>query len=374
MEDQNYTLGRGKLYIGTRDRATGKPTGQEFYFGNVPEISVTTDTEKLEHFKSTGGLKIKDRSVLLTVARTLSFTTDNISPESMAIVFLGESKKFTQTQTSDAVDVFKNVTRGRYYQLGISDSDPMGVTDVTNVRLVYADASVAISNGEGDITTIDGVKTLPKANYELDLAAGRVYIEVDAPDLLGEVQIAVQYDVKSGNREYVISGDKAVDCTLRFISDNPEGDNWTHFWPCVQVTPNGDMALISDDWMTHGFSADLMQLNETTPVCISQRRPKKAVAVDVLYNLSVNATPGSVSADGNATSTISVEVTDADSQPVSSAIVLFDASAGTLSAPTGTTDADGKASVTIKSDTVGKATISVTVGSQTKQVQVDFTA
>lgn len=375
LPNDNYTLGRGKMYLGTRDRCTGMPTGQEWFFGNVPEVSLTTDSEKLEHFKSTGGLKVKDRSVMLSISRAMSFTTDNISPEAVAMAFLGKYRKFTQSQRTDAKEVFKKVTLGRFYQLGMTADDAAGVTDVKNVKLYYADASVAISLGDGDISLIPGIKPLPNANFEMNAGAGRFYIEGDAPDLLGEVQIVVQYDINAGNRETVVSGNKAIDATLRFVTDNPEGDNWVHFWPSVQLTPNGDIALISDDWMSIGFSAELLERDENTPVVISQRIPKAndCGQASVLRNIDVKATPNSIAADGAAESTITVTVTDADSAAVSGLTVLMSTNRGELSLPTGVTDSSGKVTVTLTGSEAGAATIVATVGGQTASTEVTFT-
>ena len=88
MTADNLVLGRGKLYFAPY--ATGTTTGgTRGYFGNTPTLTMAQTNTKLDHYSSEGGLKIKDRSVLLQTDITLTFDTDNISPANLQLWFGG---------------------------------------------------------------------------------------------------------------------------------------------------------------------------------------------------------------------------------------------------------------------------------------------
>ena len=51
MADNNYVLGRGKLYFDRFPDGTKTPTGER-YFGNTPSFSMSLDSETLDHYNS----------------------------------------------------------------------------------------------------------------------------------------------------------------------------------------------------------------------------------------------------------------------------------------------------------------------------------
>lgn len=88
--DDNLVLGRGKLYF------TPYPAGQTSggvrgYLGNVPAVSIAQTTTQLDHFGSTGGLKIKDKSVVLQSDQVITFDSDNINVGNMTLWFGGNN-------------------------------------------------------------------------------------------------------------------------------------------------------------------------------------------------------------------------------------------------------------------------------------------
>ena len=60
-KNQNYTLGRGKVYFSRFIAAIQTPEGFE-YIGNTPELSFTIESENLDHFSSDAGVREKDAS------------------------------------------------------------------------------------------------------------------------------------------------------------------------------------------------------------------------------------------------------------------------------------------------------------------------
>src|SRR5688572_23401320 len=116
-KNQNYTLGRGKLYFSRFVTGTQSPEGFE-YIGNTPELSFTIESENLDHFSSDAGIREKDASVPLEVSRSGSFTTDAVNPENIAYFFFGSRSVVTIVGGAVTDEAHSNVTLGRYYQLG----------------------------------------------------------------------------------------------------------------------------------------------------------------------------------------------------------------------------------------------------------------
>lgn len=85
---ENLVLGRGKLFF--TPYAPGATTGGvKGYFGNTPTLTMTQAITKLDHYSSEGGLKVKDRSIILQTDITLAFDTDEISLGNLLLWFGG---------------------------------------------------------------------------------------------------------------------------------------------------------------------------------------------------------------------------------------------------------------------------------------------
>src|SRR5688572_8082154 len=95
MANKKYTLGRGRLYFDAFLPNTKTKTGER-YIGNTPSLSLTIESESLDHFDSDGGVRTKDDSVLLQLNRTGAFVTDNIDPENVALFLLGSATALVQ--------------------------------------------------------------------------------------------------------------------------------------------------------------------------------------------------------------------------------------------------------------------------------------
>lgn len=294
--NDNLVVGRGRVYF---DQLIKGVYQGERYLGNTPDFSMSTSVDKLDHFSSDRGLRQKDKSINLETTRSLSLTTDNISVENVALFFAGtvlSSLQSAQTGVQEKVNGGSKVMRGRQYQLGVSADYPMGQGGIKaeTFNIVYADASASISTGSGDISTLPGVTVLPPENYELDANSGSLWIETDAPDIVGDVQLVVSYDRAASSRDVVISTDNVVEGALRFVSDNPEGENMSYFFPKVSISPDGDYALKGDDWQQIGFTAEVLVRDCNTQAVYAYRDTKVAatplaIATDLPATKSVTA-------------------------------------------------------------------------------------
>lgn len=251
MADPNYVVGRGKLYF--RKFLTGTRTlepGGARYLGNSPELTLSQDEEKLDHYNSDRGIRVKDASVSLQNDSSGSFSLDDIQPENLALWFRGDVETNVIAGGGVVNEAHGDVVLGTYLQLGLTAGNPIGARNVSAVvinNVTQANALVAAAN-----------------NYEVDAVTGRVYILETAPDIDAGDDLVIDYTAAAGNEELVVAAGTTIEGRLEFFSDNAAGANRDYIWPCVQISPDGDFSLKGDDWQTMNFSLEVLKLNDST--------------------------------------------------------------------------------------------------------------
>lgn len=73
--------------------------------GNIVDFKITNDVTKKEHFKSRGGRRTKDKTLVTQVGATISFTLDEITASNLAIFALGDV-----TEDSDGIFTITGLT------------------------------------------------------------------------------------------------------------------------------------------------------------------------------------------------------------------------------------------------------------------------
>lgn len=243
---KNYTLGAGKLYFDRMD-ADGNLTG-EFYIGNTTSLTGSTDETREEHFSSDEAARDKDASVVTQSDQTVGFTTDDIQPENLAMLWKGTAEQLAVSAATAQVDNL-TVMRGRWYQLGVSATSPTGARSVT-ITSVTDDATptpAAVPGGAGG------------ANYEVDLELGRIFIKEDAPNIADGDTIIVTYNIAAHSRTVIISKGETIRGALRYIADNTAGVNRDDFWPLVELSPDGDYEFKADSWSEMSFTGEVLK-------------------------------------------------------------------------------------------------------------------
>lgn len=156
---------------------------------------------------------------------------------------------------ADVTETIRGVERGRWYQLGVTDTMPQGV------------------GGVGGIV-IAGVS---EDSFITDDAAGRFYINEDAQDIVDGADLEVSYGVVAGIDDIVIARTEKIEGEMAFIANNAAGANDNYFWPYVRLTPDGDLPLKGDDWMTLTFNFDILKRDvRVERQYITRRRPQAA--------------------------------------------------------------------------------------------------
>lgn len=138
---------------------------------------------------------------------------------------------------TDTTETVESVERGTWIQLGVTDATPQGVRGVANV-------------------SIDGVDD---ASFIVEGATGRVYINLDADDILDGDDLEISYGVTATVEDIVISKGDSIEGALRFLANNAAGVNKDFFWPYVRLTPDGDFSLKGDDWQNMTFNFEILK-------------------------------------------------------------------------------------------------------------------
>lgn len=85
-----YTLGKGKLSIALWSDNDGPAEGEFTDVGNCPSFEIEPQYERLDHFSSRAGTRVKDKSVITERRYAITFDLDEISAANLAKFFMGE--------------------------------------------------------------------------------------------------------------------------------------------------------------------------------------------------------------------------------------------------------------------------------------------
>jgi len=220
-----YTLGRGVLFF-------KNPDGSYSKVGNLTEFKLSIKTEKLEHYSTETGLKVKDLELIKSIDATISFTTDELPAENLKKWFLGNSQ--TITQSAGTVEkTLEGIRKGFYYDLGVRKIE-----------------SATVTNEDGSVIYTEGV------DYTLDLPAGIIYIEPNGAIADGST-IKVSANVSDLSMEQINAlTNPTIEVGIWFKGDPPKGVVLDIIGD-ASLQPDGDLGLISDDWLTMSFTGTL---------------------------------------------------------------------------------------------------------------------
>lgn len=235
----NQSLGRGKVYVSTFLPGTHTPAGFRFV-GNCPSFGISVNQEKLDHFDSTSGVRVKDKSIVLQVDITGTATLDDINNENLSLFFFGSQSVLAQTSATAQTESFTGVIQGFLYKLGMTSGNLTGVRSVSNVA----------------VTVGGSAKTLG-TDYTVDAERGYIKI-VEGGTIADNATISVTYDRAARSRKQFISGTTQIEGAIWFESFNPQGQKNDFLMPYVRLGPSGDFNLIADEWQQLPLTAEIL--------------------------------------------------------------------------------------------------------------------
>ena len=243
MASDNLAIGKGELWFAPFKTGTKNPDG--FYFiGNCPEISLNREADTLPHYSSTRGLRRKDEEITIESMMRGNFTCDDVRTETAALFLMGTALTVTQTSGASQTSALVGVKKGRTYQLGESGllpSGSRGITSITTVALTATPATTYVAN----------------TDFTVDLELGLITILATGA-IADNANITVTYVQGANTRSQVIASDNEAQGAMKYISYNPVGQKLDYFFPWVKVRPNGDIALVTEEWMTIPLSIEAL--------------------------------------------------------------------------------------------------------------------
>lgn len=247
----NYTIGRGEVHFARFASGTTTPMGFR-YIGNTPEFSLTFESTKLDHFNSDRGIREKDASVTIEVARSGQITTDEIDNENVSMFLFSAAGAETIAVAGGAVtnEVIADVVLGRSYPLGVSDSDPVGALSVAFPG--SGGTLFTVKNSGGTTTYTAGT------DYVFNTGTG-LLTPLEGGTITAGSDIKVNYTELAYNYELVKSGSEPVAGALKFITFNPIGEQRVYTLPYVSISPNGDYNLKGDEWQQLPFNFEILR-------------------------------------------------------------------------------------------------------------------
>ncbi len=248
---RNYTVGRGEVHFSRFKPNTQLPEGYR-YLGNTPEFSLTLESETLDHYNSDRGIREKDASVTIEVARSGTIVADEIIADNIALFLFGSAEDVSVTGATVANEQINDVIPGRIYQLGESDSNPLGA-----MKIVYPGSSGTLFAVKDD-TTPTPVTFTPIDDYVLDADRGLLHI-VEGGAITAGDNLRVTYTTQTSTHKRIISGAEPVNGALKFITYNPIGEQFSWSLPWITIRPNGDYNLKGDEWQQIPYAFEILR-------------------------------------------------------------------------------------------------------------------
>jgi len=264
-DTNDYTLGRGVMYLSEIDSTTGLPKKWRDV-GNVPDFTVNVAEEELEHFTSRTGLKTRDKTVTLSKDLQMSFAFDTINDKNLALFLSGETADYTNAAVAGFAE-WSIIADGEI------DADPQLVwyqlessTAVRAYGIELADLTLATTN-VAPVTLVEGtdyeVLTTSGMFRLLDSAA----VQTAITNVEGITAVLVANAGAVDMDEVRGLTTSAVQVAMMFQAVNPaNADEPTEFiFHQVKLRADGDMNMIGDDWTQMPFGGTVESNTKASP-------------------------------------------------------------------------------------------------------------
>ncbi len=252
-DTRDYLLGRGIVYLAVLD-ANSLPLEYRD-LGNSPAFSITVESEELLHQASRTGLRVTDKRITLSQDISMTFQLDELSHDNLALFFTGTIASITNPAVAGVgsmaspIAITTNVVLGRWYDLktaytGAGNPTAFSATSVPKIRRTSG-------------TPMDLVLD---TDYEIDREMGRVFIKSSAVNVVAGDDIG-WYSAADATAPATLQVMRALkgsvqNYALKFIAENPanSAEKIEYEFHSVQLSADGDLALIGDEFSVAGFS------------------------------------------------------------------------------------------------------------------------
>lgn len=233
---ENLLLGKGQILFDRFD-ANGNSTGFR-HLGNIDKFDLTTNDTKTQKYSAMESTAPLLKEIVTKRLVTLALTGSEFTPGNMALITQGDVSQLIQLATAVVAEPISDTTIPDLYYV----TKKLGPISAVAVKF-------------------DAVAGVAGVDYEIvDANTGLIHI-LPGTILAGAVTVdytPTAYDATNGPN--VVSGGTAarVEGALKFIGDPTAGpavivDVWH-----VQVSPNGALSLISDDWADMSLNMEVL--------------------------------------------------------------------------------------------------------------------
>lgn len=232
---ENLLIGRGEAYLA--EFSTTGLNGEE-HLGNLSSLSIAIAQETREKYESmTHQSALYDRVVVRTTY-TMTLTGDEFSLGNVKRLLAGGIGTLTQAAgTVSNETLTSNAQPGLFY--------PLAKRKVSDVVVSAGGAVKALGT-----------------DYTVDARTGRIYIVPTGTIAKGATVVADSYDYETLALSTIEAGTNPTQYAMfRFVSDNVRGKQKEVIVPKVQLTADGELGLITDDYGNWTLTASVL----TTP-------------------------------------------------------------------------------------------------------------
>jgi hypothetical protein len=245
----DYVLGKGRVLLGLIDSATGLVDASGLRdLGNTPSFSASIEVETRDHRNSRDCLAFVDATFVTSQQINVSFQLDEINFENLSDFFVGETATYDNPHDTTFADVVvtDSIVQGRWYEL--RDGSGNRVYDLQAASLVYS------VHNDTPTVAVEGT------DYTLDHELGLIFVIEGSTVLAAGDQL--EWDISTGagtpqDLDQVRAFQRAqVIGTLVFIQENANdcGQKTEYRFHRVQLTGDGELALIGDEEVVMGFA------------------------------------------------------------------------------------------------------------------------
>lgn len=249
-DSRNLLLGAGAVFF-SRFAADGSFTNKWRHLGNVDKVDLTPTADTKDKTSSMTGLRALLASTVVGFNLEVSLELTEFDAENLALALLGDTADLTQTDTARdgaALNGGSAITFGVWYPLLRSDSDE--------------DAAInpyVLSVSDGLTTT-----SLEGTDYEVNRAAGLIRI-LESGSLTEAIThwrgSVPGYDSSDGLKKVSMLTNGKILGRVRYIAadDLLQGPKENYVFYKCQLTPDGAIGLISDDYAAFTLKCKILQ-------------------------------------------------------------------------------------------------------------------
>lgn len=240
----NYLLGRGSLTIYRLNTVTGKfEEGRQI--GHMPQFSLTSEIQTVDHVSSRGGVRTTDRRVIASQSLNFSIQTDEVLDfDNLALWMQGQAGSIANPSSAGNITdrlVTDTAVKGRHYI----------ITNAAAGAQMY-DINAGTFSMKRHATTLgSAVAMTAGVDYVLNAAYGTIFIPTTSAVVAGD---NMWFSYTAGGEQPLsrvnIQTQQSSAVGLRFNGINAADGSKTFMLQLNSVTllPEGEMSFLGSEY------------------------------------------------------------------------------------------------------------------------------